>query len=74
MTSVLGRVFSRDAENNPSIDRTDGISLEFSDCCVNLRTSNAEPLLRLTGAWQGDITAVNSHVSELKALIGGVTG
>ncbi|WP_324730752.1 hypothetical protein [Pseudomonas paeninsulae] len=36
------------AEQNPKVNTTDGISLEFADWCMSLCASNAEPLLRLT--------------------------
>ena len=35
------------AEQNPKVDTTDGLSLEFDDWRMNIRISNTEPLLRL---------------------------
>lgn len=52
-----------------NVDRTDGISLEFSDWRFNLRTSNTEPLLRLNVETRGDATAVKRRVQELQQLI-----
>ena len=35
------------AAQNPALDETDGVSLEFPDWRFNLRSSNTEPLLHL---------------------------
>src|SRR5690606_27328243 len=35
------------ASQNPKIDETDGLSMEFKDWRMNIRGSNTEPLLRL---------------------------
>lgn len=53
----------------PTIDRTDGLSVEFPDWRFNLRGSNTEPLLRLNVETRRDILAVKHHVSEIEALI-----
>lgn len=45
--TAINRVLEAYKENSISIDRTDGISLEFSDWRFNLRTSNTEPVVRL---------------------------
>ena len=51
------------------IDRTDGLSMEFSDWRFNVRTSNTEPLLRLNVETKGDINAVKLKVSDLEFFI-----
>lgn len=69
MSAVIERVLQHYAPMNPTIDRTDGISLEFADWRFNLRGSNTEPLLRLNVESRGDANAVSRHVSILENLI-----
>ncbi len=68
---VIERVLAHFAPQDPAIDRTDGISLEFPDWRFNLRASNTEPLLRLNVETRGDAAAVSRHVAEIAALIEG---
>jgi phosphomannomutase len=44
---ILDKILHHFSAENPVIDRTDGISLEFTEWRFNLRSSNTEPLLRL---------------------------
>jgi len=53
----------------PILDRTDGISLEFTDWRFNLRGSNTEPLLRLNVETRGDAEMLNLRVNQLERLI-----
>lgn len=53
----------------PSVDRTDGISVEFADWRFSLRGSNTEPLLRLNVESRGDSAVVASRVQEIARLI-----
>jgi phosphomannomutase/phosphomannomutase/phosphoglucomutase len=55
--------------DNPTIDRTDGISLEFADWRLNLRASNTEPLLRLNVESRGNSEIVAMRVHEIEQLI-----
>lgn len=55
---------------NPAIDRTDGISLDFGDWRLNLRSSNTEPLLRLNVESRGDAGAITARVREIERVIG----
>jgi phosphomannomutase len=55
---------------DPAVDRTDGISLEFADWRLNLRSSNTEPLLRLNVESRGNAKLVADRVREIEALIG----
>jgi phosphomannomutase / phosphoglucomutase len=68
---VIERVLAHFRPQDPGIDRTDGISLEFPDWRFNLRGSNTEPLLRLNVEARGDVAAVSRHVAEIAALIEG---
>ncbi|WP_269933995.1 phosphomannomutase CpsG [Serratia liquefaciens] len=51
------------------IDRTDGLSMEFSDWRFNIRTSNTEPLLRLNVESKGNIDVVKIKVADLESFI-----
>jgi len=56
---------------NPTVDRTDGVSVEFADWRFNLRGSNTEPLLRLNVETRGDIKLMEQRTAEIAALIVG---
>jgi len=51
------------------VDRTDGVSFEFSDWRFNLRTSNTEPLIRLNVEARGSETLMRAKTDELWALL-----
>ncbi|RKG48352.1 phosphomannomutase CpsG [Acinetobacter cumulans] len=44
---TIQKIFEYFAAQNPAIDKTDGISLDFGNWRLNVRASNTEPLLRL---------------------------
>jgi len=69
VSSVLSRVEQCYAGQNPSIDRTDGISYEFARWRFNLRASNTEPLLRLNVETKGDAGLLAERTAELAGLI-----
>jgi phosphomannomutase len=52
-----------------TVDRTDGISYEFSDWRFNLRTSNTEPLIRLNVEARNSASLMRSKTDELFALL-----
>jgi len=52
-----------------SIDRSDGISLEFDDWRFNLRASNTEPVIRLNVESRADAALVESKVNEILDLL-----
>ena len=54
-----------------SIDRTDGLSLEFEKWRMNLRASNTEPLLRLNVETRADPDLLAQKTEEVLALIRG---
>ena len=56
-------------EENPIIDRTDGVSVEFANWRFNLRGSNTEPLLRLNVETKSDQAALAAKMSEIEQLI-----
>ncbi len=51
------------------VDRTDGISYEFTDWRFNLRTSNTEPLIRLNVEARGAEKLMREKTQELLALL-----
>ena len=57
-----------------AIDRTDGLSMEFSTWRFNLRASNTEPLLRLNVESRGDEALMRERTAELLELLGGEPG
>ena len=57
------------ADQQPTLDETDGVSLEFADWRFNLRCSNTEPLLRLNVETRGDNKLLERRTAELRALI-----
>ena len=54
---------------NPSVDRTDGISVEFAEWRFSLRGSNTEPLLRLNVESKRNSDLVQDKVVEIENLI-----
>jgi phosphomannomutase/phosphoglucomutase len=69
--ATVARVLAHYEPQNPSIDRTDGVSADFGAWRFNLRSSNTEPLLRLNVETRGDAALMHARTDELAALIGG---
>jgi phosphomannomutase/phosphoglucomutase len=67
--TILANVRAHFAPENPTIDETDGLSLEFTQWRMNIRSSNTEPLLRLNIESRGDSDLVRKKVKELEAII-----
>ncbi|RUM91418.1 MAG: phosphomannomutase [Thiomicrospira sp.] len=67
--TVLEKIMTHFASQNPRIDKTDGVSLEFDDWRMNIRASNTEPLLRLNVESLGDDGLVWEKVKEIETLI-----
>jgi len=66
---ILDKILKHFAIENPDIDRTDGISLEFEQWRFNLRSSNTEPLLRLNVETRADETLMKAKVAEIEQII-----
>ena len=69
-----GRLMAAEArykDTAVSIDRTDGLGMEFPDWRFNLRASNTEPLLRLNVESRGDEALMRVRTAELLELMGG---
>ncbi|NQZ60300.1 MAG: phosphomannomutase CpsG, partial [Lentisphaeraceae bacterium] len=54
---------------NPRIDSTDGLSLEFNSWRLNIRESNTESLLRLNIESKADVKLVKKMVKVIEKLI-----
>ena len=62
---VLG-VYKTEAIN---IDKTDGISVEYSDWRFNLRMSNTEPVVRLNVESRADVVLMEKKTEEILKLL-----
>ena len=69
--ATIQKLFDHFADQNPEIDRTDGVSLDFGTWRFNVRASNTEPLLRLNIESRLDQNPepMHSYVNELTQLI-----
>lgn len=69
--STITKIMDHFADQNPIIDKTDGISLDFGAWRLNVRASNTEPLLRLNieSRKDKDPKPMQEYVDELKRLI-----
>ena len=68
---TIQKIFDHFANQNPSIDHTDGVSLDFGAWRFNVRASNTEPLLRLNIETRLDQhpKPMQDYVDELTRLI-----
>jgi len=69
VAAALDEVLKHYLSQGPRLDKTDGVSLEFSEWRFNLRGSNTEPLLRLNVESKGDPELVASKVKEIEGLL-----
>ncbi len=65
----MARIEAEYAERALSVDRTDGLSLEFANWRMNLRMSNTEPLLRLNVESRGDQALMQAKTAEVLQII-----
>jgi phosphomannomutase/phosphoglucomutase len=54
---------------DPVLDYTDGISADYGDWRMNLRSSNTEPLLRLNVESRGDAALVDDRVGDIRRVL-----
>ncbi len=66
---TIERILQHYLPQNPAVDRTDGVSMEFPEWRFNLRGSNTEPLLRLNVEARGDEGLMKERVAEIARLI-----
>jgi phosphomannomutase len=55
-----------------SEDHTDGLSLEFAEWRLNLRSSNTEPLIRLNVEARGSEALMQEKTAEVLELLAGL--
>lgn len=55
--------------DQPDIDHTDGLSMEFAEWRFNLRGSNTEPVLRLNVESRGDAKLMQTKTTEISQLL-----
>jgi phosphomannomutase len=67
--AALARVEARYQADAIALDRTDGLSLEFSAWRFNLRKSNTEPVLRLNVETRQDPALLQAKTAELLGLM-----
>lgn len=69
--ATIQKIFDHFADQNPVIDQTDGVSLDFGIWRLNVRASNTEPLLRLNIETRLDRhpKPMQDYVNELTQLI-----
>ncbi len=67
--AAIESVLERYGDDALSLDRTDGISLEFADWRFNLRCSNTEPVVRLNVESRGDEALMQEKTREILALL-----
>jgi len=67
--AAIERVLQHYQSSALAIDKTDGISLEFTEWRFNLRMSNTEPLVRLNVESRGDQQLVDNKTAEILALL-----
>lgn len=67
--AVIQAVRDHYAEQSPKLDTTDGISLEFADWRMSLRSSNTEPLLRLNIESRANPAVVQQQRAVVEGLI-----
>jgi phosphomannomutase len=63
------RVFENYKAKALSVDYTDGLSMEFAQWRLNLRSSNTEPLVRLNVESRGSESLMREKTDEVLALM-----
>lgn len=66
---AIERVLNHYLPENPQVDRTDGVSVEFPNWRFNLRGSNTEPLLRLNVEARGNEALMRQRTAEIAGLL-----
>jgi phosphomannomutase/phosphoglucomutase len=69
--AAIDAVLAHYQAGSPTLDHTDGLSVEFADWRFNLRKSNTEPLVRLNVESRGDAELVKRRVDEISAILQG---
>jgi phosphomannomutase len=67
--AAIQRVLAHYQSSALTIDKTDGISMEFDQWRFNLRMSNTEPVVRLNIETRGDKQLLAERQAELLELL-----
>lgn len=67
--AAIARVEAYYTDSDPAIDRTDGLSMDFANWRLNLRSSNTEPVLRLNVESRGDQVLMEEKTAEILGLL-----
>lgn len=67
--AAIEAVTAKYAALDPQIDRTDGLSADFGEWRLNLRSSNTEPLVRLNIESRGNAALVDEKVAEIREVM-----
>ena len=67
--AILSRITEFYQDQQPEVDKTDGISMDFGQWRMNIRSSNTEPLLRLNVETRQDKELLLQKVKEIESLI-----
>lgn len=67
--AAVAAVEARYAPGALALDRTDGLSIEWPEWRLNLRSSNTEPLLRLNVEARGSQALMRERTAEVLALL-----
>ena len=67
--ALLKAVEARYGKQGASIEKLDGLGMEFADWRFNLRMSNTEPVVRLNVETRGDQVLLEAKTKELLSLI-----
>jgi phosphomannomutase len=67
--AAISTVQNRYSDKALSLDFTDGVSMEFADWRLNLRSSNTEPLIRLNVESRGSETLMSDKTAEVLELL-----
>ena len=68
-TKILQKLERHYTDLNPSIDKMDGLGMDFGNWRFNVRASNTEPLLRVNVESRADEELMHTKTSELLDLI-----
>jgi phosphomannomutase len=66
---AIEEITNRYAADARSIDKTDGVSLEFDEWRFNLRASNTEPVIRLNVESRANEALMREKVSDILGVL-----
>ena len=67
----IGKVLEHFEDSSYSLDKSDGVSINFNEWRFNLRVSNTEPLVRLNIESRNDFESITILENSIAVLLGG---